>query len=220
MKVIGAGFGRTGTKSLQEALEILGYNKSYHMVTLFTNPDDIKYWEDAAQERVVDWDSLFNGYEAVVDFPGSLFYKELLKKYPESKIILTVRDAEKWYESTYSTIYSFSPDLIKKIQLALTAIFSKRARNLLRVVKLNNLTIWKNLFKERFKDRDFAIEIFNSHTEDTIKYVPAHQLLVFKVEDGWEPLCRFLDKPIPNIPFPKANNKEEFKIMTAKFLDI
>lgn len=220
MKVIGAGFGRTGTKSLQEALEILGYNKSYHMVTLFTNPDDIKYWEDAAQERVVDWDSLFNGYEAVVDFPGSLFYKELLKKYPEAKIILTVRDAEKWYESTYSTIYSFSPDLIKKIQLALTAIFSKRARNLLRVVKLNNLTIWKNLFKERFKDRDFAIEIFNSHTEDTIKYVPAHQLLVFKVEDGWEPLCRFLDKPIPNIPFPKANNKEEFKIMTAKFLDI
>lgn len=220
MEVIGAGFARTGTKSLQEALEILGYGKCYHMVTLFGNPQDIKYWEAAATGQKVEWEKLFDGCKSVVDFPGSFYYKELMSKYPDAKIILSKRDAESWYNSAYSTIYSFNPGVKTKLKLVSFALFNERARNLLRIVKMNKLTIWDRLFQKRFEDKDFAIKVFNDHIRDTIQYVPKEKLLVFEAKDGWGPLCEFLNKPIPSVPYPKLNSKEDFHVMTKDFLNI
>lgn len=220
MEVIGAGFGRTGTKSLQEALEILGYNKCYHMVSLFSNPHEIKHWEDAASGKQVNWNELFMGCKSVVDFPGSLYYKELMEQYPDAKVILTVRSAESWYKSTFSTIYSFNPGRLTKLKLIATAPFVKRSRNLIRIVKMNQQTIWKTLFHGRFEDKSYAINIFNQHIEEVKLHVPADKLLIFEAREGWEPLCKFLGCPVPAASYPGSNSSEDFHKMTKNFLSI
>lgn len=220
MKVIGAGFGRTGTKSLQQALEIIGYDKCYHMVTLFQNTPDIKYWETAAKGGEVNWGELFQGYKSVVDFPGSLYYKELMEIYPDAKVILTVRDSDSWYKSTMATIYSFSPSIFTKLKLLLTSPFVSKSAQLIRIVKMNNATLWQGLFKGKFEDKTYAINVFEKHIEDTKRHVSPDKLLIFEVKDGWKPLCDFLGKPIPDVPFPKVNTSETFHDMTKQFLSI
>src|SRR3712207_2137652 len=105
IKVIGAGFGRTGTSSLKNALEELGFTKCYHMEELLYHPEDVVFWEAAQQGKKVNWDELFTNYQATVDFPGYRHYQELMQYYPDAKVILSMRSPEKWYESSYNTIY-------------------------------------------------------------------------------------------------------------------
>jgi hypothetical protein len=105
MKVIGAGFGRTGTMSLKVALEELGFGPCYHMIELFEHPEHVERWEAAVGGEPVDWEELFSGYQVTVDWPGAAFYKELSERYPEARVILTVRDPERWYESAWNTIF-------------------------------------------------------------------------------------------------------------------
>ena len=106
MKVIGAGFGRTGTMSLKEALEELGFGPCYHAIELFENPAHAGLWEAAERGEPVDWDELLGGYEATVDWPGCTFYKDLMQAYPDAKVLLNVWDPERWYESAANTIYN------------------------------------------------------------------------------------------------------------------
>src|SRR5918911_5138613 len=106
MKVIGAGFGRTGTMSLKAALEEIGYGPCYHMIDLFEKPEHVPLWQAATRGELVDWQELFAGYQATVDWPGAAFYKELMQAYPVAKVLLSVRDPEKWYASTRNTIYA------------------------------------------------------------------------------------------------------------------
>jgi len=101
VKVIGAGFGRTGTMSLKLALEQLGCGRCYHMVEVFNDiPRAPQYWMAAASGQPVDWDQVFAGFGATVDFPGCMFYRELADRYPDAKIVLTVREPESWFAST------------------------------------------------------------------------------------------------------------------------
>ena len=108
LKVIGAGFGRTGTLSLKNALEELGFRPCYHMTELFGKPGADVQWEAIARGGAVDWNTVFEGYQATVDWPACAVYKELMRAYPEAKVLLSVRDPEKWYESVMSTIYPSS----------------------------------------------------------------------------------------------------------------
>lgn len=94
LKVIGAGRGRTGTASLKVALETLGYGPCYHMSEVLKNPEFVDRWIRAAEGNA-DWDAIFNGYSATVDNPGCNYCKELAAYYPEAKVILTIRDANK-----------------------------------------------------------------------------------------------------------------------------
>ena len=105
IQVIGAGLGRTGTLSLKAALEELGFAKCYHPLEVLASMDQARTWEAADRGEPVDWDRHFAGFRATVDLPGCLFYRELLEKYPEAKVILTVRDPERWYDSVRQTIY-------------------------------------------------------------------------------------------------------------------
>src|SRR5205823_4535388 len=105
LKIIGAGFGRTGTMSLKVALEELGFSPCYHMIEVFERPADIAVWEGAAVGKPIDWEALFAGYQATVDWPACIFYKELMQVYPDAKVLLTVRNPENWYESANSTIF-------------------------------------------------------------------------------------------------------------------
>ena len=86
LKVVGAGFGRTGTMSLKLALEQLGLGPCHHMVEVITHPDTARYWIDAADGRP-DWDATFRGYASAVDFPTCMFYRELADRYPDAIII-------------------------------------------------------------------------------------------------------------------------------------
>ena len=128
IKVIGAGYGRTGTYSLKTALEVLGYQNCYHFTELVMNPSGVKFWKSALRGKRVNWDRLFDGYQAVVDFPGSLHYRELADYYPDAKVILTVRDPEAWYDSVQRCIYQFKPDLSLTLQFAYTLPFRRRSR--------------------------------------------------------------------------------------------
>src|ERR671911_2403391 len=107
MRVIGAGFGRTGTTSLKAALQELGFGPSYSLSQVFANPEHVGFWEAAgglAGEKV-DWEGFLAGYGVAVDWPACSFYEELMEAFPEAPVILTVRDPAEWYESTRSTIY-------------------------------------------------------------------------------------------------------------------
>ena len=210
LQIIGAGYGRTGTKSLQLALEQLGYDKCYHMEFLLRNPAGVNHWKDAYAGNKVDWDDLFIGYKAIVDFPGSMYYKELAEHYPEAKVILTVRDPERWYNSVRKTIFAFDPGPAIKLKLLLKMPFSATARNLFQVIQLNDKSIWEKHFEGKFKDKDYAINNYLSHIEAVKQNIPAERLLVYEVKEGWEPLCKFLDKPTPNTPFPNTNKGENF----------
>src|SRR5262245_50709202 len=105
LRVIGAGFGRTGTLSLKAALEQLGFNPCYHMVEVLSHPDHIARWRAIGEGQAAEWEALFAGYQAAVDVPASEYYAQLMQAYPEAKVVLTVRDPEQWYESASSTIF-------------------------------------------------------------------------------------------------------------------
>ena len=108
MKVIGAGFGRTGTMSLKVALEKLGFGPCYHMTEVFAHPEHTSFWLSAWRGEPVDWEGVLGGYEAAVDWPACTFYEELMERHPEAKVLLSVRDPERWYDSTRSSIYELS----------------------------------------------------------------------------------------------------------------
>ena len=209
IQIIGAGFGRTGTLSLKSALETLGYRKCYHMIELLQHPEQIQVWEQLSAGEPIDWEFLFTGYQAIVDFPGNRYYLELIQAYPEAKVILTFRDPESWYESTLKTVYRAGPTPMQKLMMALQLPFSPRSRQIVRVFQFAN-RVWQQDFQGKFEDKDFAIAVFNYHLEQVQQKVPAERLLIYQVKEGWEPLCRFLGQPIPDQPFPHLNERANF----------
>lgn len=210
LKVIGAGWGRTGTESLKHALEQLGFGKCYHMVELFKDGRKVMYWEQLHQGSTPDYEDLFHGYQSAVDLPTFLYYKELMKVYPEAKVILTVRDADKWYESASKTIFRKPPGLAF-ILTKFLGLFSAKFRYFSRIFKYAETAALQGLIKGKVQDKEFVKSIFNDWNEEVKKSVSAERLLVFEVKDGWEPLCTFLHVPVPAIPFPKSNESDTFQ---------
>jgi hypothetical protein len=200
MKIIGSGFGRTGTLSLKAALEILGFDPCYHMEDVIKRPSHINMWYQIGQGQPVPWEKIFGNFQATVDFPASVFYKELLDAYPDAKVIHTVRDPERWYDSTAETIYGAA----NNFPIWVPRLFPPLAR----FIGLQESLIWQKVFNGRFPDRAFAIQRFHDHTEEVRQHVPPEKLLVFQVQEGWEPLCAFLDVPVPGVPFPHVNDRE------------
>jgi hypothetical protein len=210
IQIIGAGFGRTGTASLKLALERLGYSKCYHMSELIQNPEQVKYWQTLQAGKEPDWNDLFKGYKATVDFPGCMYYKQMMVKYPDAKVILTMRDADKWWQSAHDTIYSASANTRMRVVMRIMGFFLPKLKRMSRVFDFANTVIWEKMFSGRFLDKEFAKPIFNKFNEEVIASVPKDKLLIFEVKQGWEPLCTFLNVPVPNEPFPKVNDTEEF----------
>jgi hypothetical protein len=204
LKVIGAGLGRTGTLSLKAALEELGFGKCYHMVEVLANPKQSAAWTGAANGERTDWEALFKGYQSTVDWPACNFYQELARRYPEAKVILSVRDPDRWYESARQTIY-----FVREAFPRWTALVLPRMRVLRRML---DRLIWDGMFHGRFEDRPYAISVFNRHNEEVRRVVPSDRLLVYDIKDGWQPLCLFLGVPVPDgKPFPHLNDAAEFR---------
>lgn len=217
LAVIGAGFGRTGTYSLKQALERLGFGPCEHMVNLFAHPERFALWDEAAQRKArgepIDWERLFAGYRATVDWPGAYFWRELIEAYPDAKVILTVRDPDRWYDSAASTIYrprrAVRSSPLVRAALAVAGKLDPRAA---RGLRMTDATIWDGTFGGRFEDRAYALRVFAEHAAAVEATVPADRLLVYEVAEGWTPLCRFLGVPVPDgEPFPHLNDAEAFE---------
>lgn len=201
LKIIGAGMGRTGTASLKVALEELGLGRCYHMTEVMQNPAAIPDWIDAANGKP-DWDKIFDEYGATVDNPGCGFWRQLANYYPNAKVILTVRDAEKWFESTNETIHSVE-----------FATFIKNSPWGEMVQK----TVYDTM-DNRMQDKNFMMSFFNNRTAEIINTIAPDRLLVYQVQEGWKPLCEFLDVPIPDSEFPRINSRDETKELLATLI--
>jgi len=220
IKIIGAGLGRTGTMSLKKALEHLSGEKCFHMVELLKQPKRLKHFKKKGKLGKNNWEQIFEGYTSVTDFPCCMYYKELSELYPEAKVILTVREPEKWYQSTLETIYRGKPQSGKDIaKLIWNYIRSSDARKASPVFMHNDKLIWEGFFEGKFEDKKHAIEIYNRHIEEVKKTIPKDRLLVFSVKEGWEPLCDFLRQAAPNIPFPRTHQRTKFNQKMDLFLN-
>ena len=209
IEVIGAGFGRTGTLSLKIALEALGLDKCYHMMEVMRNESHAAQWRKAARGEAVDWDALYTGYRATVDWPSASFWRELRAVYPEAKVILTLRDSQQWYTSVMNTIWKFSSQVTGESRTQLDEAAMERSM-------MGDEIIWQGVFGGRMKDRDHVIECYEEHNQEVIDTVPADKLLVYRPGDGWEPLCLFLQKTVPDADFPNVNSTQEFSSIWRK----
>jgi hypothetical protein len=189
MEVVGAGLGGTGTLQAKAALELLGFGPCYHVAEVQEHPEQIGFWQSvAADGSAPDWDALLAPYESCVDFPACVFYAELADAYPESRVLLTVRDPEQAYERVRDTIYRLTTGSDSPLPAELRRVF----RDL----------VWDALFQGAFDDRAAALETYERWNDEVRSRVPAERLLVYDVGDGWEPLCEFLGRDVPDASFP------------------
>ena len=197
MKVIGAGVGRTGTYSLMLAINQLGFGPCFHMEeVLHAMPKQVPLWT-AALTGNADWQAIYSGYNSAVDWPTAGFFKELISVYPMAKFILTERSAESWADSFTPTIYQLlaekdSAPIEMKDWLAMS----------MEAVHKSGIPLGLN--------RQELMKAYTAHNDAVKNTIPADQLLVFDVKQGWQPLCEFLGVPVPNEPFPRSNDRGEF----------
>ncbi|WP_030176971.1 sulfotransferase family protein [Spirillospora albida] len=208
IEVIGAGLGRTGTSSLRIALERLGFAPCYHMFEVVGSRARMEQWTRRAESDAPGWDEIFAGYRACVDFPAAAYWRELTAHYPEAKVILTLRDPDEWYASARRTIFRL-PMLLRhpvagpglRFVLPLWPALAEFVRML------------ETLNRDR-RDIDFAreasIAFFERHNAAVMKGVAEDRLLVYRIRDGWDSLCEFLDVAVPPEPFPWANDTATF----------
>jgi hypothetical protein len=191
LKVVGSGLGRTGTKSLQSALNMLGVGPCHHMVEVFAHPESRFLWMDAAAGKP-DWDAIFAGYQSMVDYPGAHHWRAIAAYYPDAKVLHTVRDPDQWFESTQATI--FAADGPTSRPGPFSDFFATFIGN----------------FGEHLHDRAFMTEYFRRHTEEVKSSIAPERLLIYQVGEGWDPLCKFLGVPVPKDAFPSENSRAEF----------
>jgi hypothetical protein len=197
INIIGVGVGRTGTYSLRLAINQLGYGPCHHMEEVLKDINvQVPLWSETLKGNT-NWSAIYKGFNSAVDWPTAGFFRELIKEYPTAKFILTERNPENWADSFGSTIYKLVEGRDKA---------PEKMQNWLTMV---NELLNKSGFPQGL-DRDGLINGFIAHNKAVRDIIPKDQLLIFQVKDGWEPLCKFLNEPVPNQPFPRTNNREEF----------
>ena len=202
-QVIGAGLGRTGTLSLKLALEHIGFGKCYHMSEMMAHlRAHLPLWLESARGNP-RWDAIFAGYHSSTDYPGCMFWRDIAAHYPEAKIILTTRDADKWFNSVTATVFS------KPHRARLES--SAELREFFR------LTVFDDDLENRLGNRAKMVEYFNAWNQAVIDEVPPERLLVYQPGDGWGPLCQFLGVPVPPEPYPRVNSREEMTERSGQF---
>jgi hypothetical protein len=204
LKVIGAGFGRTGTLSLKLALEELGLGPCYHMIEVNAHPEHDLLWLALARGETSDWRPMLRGYASTVDWPTTSIWKELAGANPQAKIVLTLRDPERWYQSAAATIFARMAEF-QTLRRDPDAVDPARRRH----TEMIDMLIVQNTFGGSLA-KEHAISVFNAHNEEVRRLVPPTQLLVFESGEGWEKLCPFLGVPIPATPYPKVNTTGDF----------
>ncbi len=206
MKVIGAGLPRTATLSQKVALEMAGLGPCYHMVNILGDTSLVPIWADALHGKP-RWDEIFEGYPATVDWPGSFYYKELMEHYPDAKVFLSKRDGAAWAQSMIDTIWGFfwGDSLMSDMARARARIDPGWAAYIEMMTEM-----WAAIGVNGDNTRDDLARIIEDHQDEVVATVPSDRLLVWSVADGWEPLCEFLEVPVPDAPFPRLNDSATF----------
>jgi hypothetical protein len=208
MKLIGAGLPRTGTLSQKVALEILGVGPCYHMVNVLADLDLTAQWRHALEGNG-RWDEIFDGFESTVDWPGSFFYAELTEFYPDAKVLLSTRDSLAWAKSMRETIWGvlYGDMLIRHLSSARAEVDAKW-RSYIELMK----ELWQQsgLLNAEDTSAEWMSSAMARYEAEVQQTVPSDRLLVWSVADGWEPLCEFLEVPVPDMPFPHLNDSKEF----------
>lgn len=197
LSVIGAGFGRTGTESMKLALEMLGLGPCHHMKEVIADPEQVRIWRTIGRGGAPNWEEAFAGYGCAVDWPSAYFWRELSAYYPDAKVLLTLRSPDSWYASMEKTIFKSLAESSDRESVG---------------VKL----IAERVFDGRLDEREHAISIYENNTAEVQAAFGENRLLTYNIGDGWEPLCRFLDKPVPDAPYPRTNSTEDFNAMMAR----
>ena len=205
LRVVGAGLGRTGTHSLKLALEQLLGGPCYHMVEVFGHPEHVPVWHDAALGKPTDWDTLFEGYVATVDWPGASVWNDIADNYPDAIVLLSVRQsADAWWKSAHDTIFQISkrelpPDAPPQFaaQIAMAA------------------DMFALTFTPGWEDETEAKRAYEAHNAAVRAAVDPARLVDWQPGDGWEPLCAALGVAVPSDPFPHVNTTADFRAMTG-----
>jgi hypothetical protein len=208
MELIGAGLPRTATLSQKVALEMLGLRPCYHMVNVLGNLDLVSQWRRAL-DGDADWEEIFDGCRATVDWPGSFFYRELIQAFPGAKVLLSVRDGDAWARSMRQTIWGvlYGDSVMAHLSAARGQV-DAQWRGYTELMQ----EMWQRsglLEGEDTSDDAMAAGMRRYH-EEVQRTVPADRLLVWSPADGWEPLCEFLALPEPEAPFPRLNDSAAF----------
>lgn len=214
MKVIGAGFGRTGTRALKSAVERLGYAPCYHMSVVIDQPHRIRQWLEIGEGKPPRWDEVFTGFQAAMDWPAAAYWRELAAHYPSAKVVLSVRDPERWYDSVRATIFRSALEERRPSpahRRLLRWLVARRCPDFALYPRMARATILDRIFDGRLEDRAHAIRVFEQHVAEVKATIPSDRLLVFNVRDGWRPLCEFLGRPVPDEPFPRVNERVAFR---------
>ncbi len=197
LKVISLGVGRTGTYSLKLAINQVGLGPCHHMEeVLHHHPVQVPLWL-AAVKGAPDWTKIYEGYQSAVDWPTAGFFRELYAAFPIAKFILTHRTPESWAQSFSQTIYRLLSER------------DKMPEDLQEWLVMTSRVIAKTGFSPGLSDADL-MAAFIAHNEAVKAAIPADQLLVYQVKEGWAPLCAFLKVPVPDAPFPRTNDRLEF----------
>jgi len=211
LRVIGAGFGRTGTLSLKFAFEQLGW-PCHHMFEVGKR-QQLDLWTDVVEGRP-DWHTIFRDFRAAVDFPSSAWYDSLMEEFPDAKVLLSVRDSgDQWYESAKETIL-FEQINGYSVATRFQHLTRPQARKFPRM--LRGMFLKAGLTPDVVRDRAAAVAHYDKWVDEVRKRVPAERLLVFNVKEGWGPFCNFLGLAVPETPFPHVNETAQFKAMRAQ----
>ncbi|KAF5007155.1 hypothetical protein FDECE_6508 [Fusarium decemcellulare] len=216
LEVLALGMPRTGTASMQRALMILGYNEVYHGFAMFSNVCEVELWKDAIKRKYEpqpgqkhpdreDFDQLLGHCGAICDYPANVFGPEMIEAYPDSKVVLVERDVDAWFKSFDESVIVFLYNPIWRLLSTIGAKYVTEVDELCR--------IWcKYYFKATSKEglQANAREGYKRHYQIVREATPPERLLEYNLKDGWEPLCKFLGKPVPDVPFPHINDKESF----------
>jgi hypothetical protein len=188
---------------------MLGVEPCYHMVNVLADLDLADHWRRAL-DGDGQWDEIFDGFEATVDWPGSYFYKELTERYPDAKVLLSVRDADAWERSMRETIWGlFYGDILIRDMASARCRVDPKWNGYMALME----EMWERSglidsgAATTSESMKAAMERFNEEVQET---VPADRLLVWSVGDGWEPICEFLELPVPDTPFPHLNDSKVF----------
>ena len=203
MKVICAGLMKTGTKSLAKALRKLGfsvYDVEEH-VSFHLQP----WCEILDEAKEPDFRSMYRDVDTVTDVPANIFYEEILKAFPDAKVILSERDSEDvWLASWINHLemkLRMEREPLRVLLFALSSSYRKAWKIVLRshqfILGFPNVNVNESKFLLKKKYRE--------HNERVKAVVPPDQLLVYNVKQGWKPICKFLGRDIPTCPFPHAN---------------
>jgi Sulfotransferase domain len=197
LRVVGAGLPRTGTTSLALALERLLGRPCHHMQEIPGHPFDLgAEWQRALSGQLPDWERIYAGYVAAVDWPTSAFWAEVGAAFPDALVLLSTRDsARTWWKSMDATVLAAARAWVPPT--------AGQVSDLGRLIeRVAGTADWD--------DADTLMAGYEQHVDRVRAAVPADRLVEWRPGDGWPPLCRALGVDEPAEPFPWRNRRGDW----------